>query len=96
MTKSTINLVIRGALLIDGLGGSPVSNGLLAVAGDKIAYAGSAASAPEFSGAEQLDLGGACLLPGLIDMHVHPTYFWEQTDSAAYTYEPEGHWFIRQ
>jgi imidazolonepropionase-like amidohydrolase len=90
MTKSTVNLVIRGALLIDGLGGSPVSNGLLAVAGDKIAYAGSAASAPEFSSAEQLDLGGACLLPGLIDMHVHPTYFWEEADSAPYTYEPEG------
>jgi hypothetical protein len=33
---------------------------------------------------------GKSLLPGLIDMHVHPTYFWEQPDSATYTYEPEG------
>jgi imidazolonepropionase-like amidohydrolase len=30
------------------------------------------------------------LLPGLIDMHVHPTYFWEEHDSAPYTFEPEG------
>jgi len=85
-----INLVIRAKMLIDGLGGPPVLHGLLAVAGDKIVYAGAATDAPEFPGAQLLDLPDACLLPGLIDMHVHPTYFWEEPDSAAYTYEPEG------
>jgi len=85
-----VNLIIRAKMLIDGLGGSPVSQGLVAVAGDKIIYAGTAADAPEFPGAQLLDLPEACLLPGLIDMHVHPTYFWEEPDSAAYTYESEG------
>jgi imidazolonepropionase-like amidohydrolase len=90
MTTSNVNLVIRASLLINGTGASPVSNALLAVAGDKIVYAGSAASAPEFTGAQALDFPTACLLPGLIDMHVHPTYFWEEPDSNVYTYEPEG------
>lgn len=91
MTEPNVNLILRAPLLIDGLGGSPVSQGLVAVAGDKIIYAGTAAHAPEFPpDAQLLDLPGACLLPGLIDMHVHPTYFWEEPDSATYTYEPEG------
>lgn len=84
------DLVIRANMMIDGLGGPPVSQGMLAIAGDKIVYAGAAADAPGFPGAQQLDLPEACLLPGLIDMHAHPTYFWEEPDSAAYTYEPEG------
>ena len=90
ITEPNVNLMIRAPLLIDGLGGPPVSQGILAIAGDKITYAGAAADAPEFPGAQLLDLPEACLLPGLIDMHVHPTYFWEELDSAAYTYEPEG------
>ncbi len=84
------NLIIRAKMLIDGLGGAPVSQGLVAVAGDKIVYAGAAADAPQFPGAQLVDLPDGCLLPGLIDMHVHPTYFWEEPDSATYTYEPEG------
>ena len=89
MTEPNVNLIICAPLLIDGLGGTPIHEGLLAIAGDKIVYAGSAASAPKFPGAERLDIPEACLLPGLIDMHVHPTYFWEERDSAAYTLATE-------
>jgi imidazolonepropionase-like amidohydrolase len=89
MTDPNVNLIICAPLLIDGMGGPPVSKGLLAIAGDKIVYAGNTASAPEFLSAQRLDLPKACLLPGLIDMHVHPTYFWEERDSAAYTLESE-------
>jgi imidazolonepropionase-like amidohydrolase len=90
LTETNVHLILRAPLLIDGLGGPPISPGLVAVAGDKIAYAGAAAQAPEFAGARQVDLPEACLLPGLIDMHVHPTYYWEEPDSAPYTYESEG------
>jgi imidazolonepropionase-like amidohydrolase len=90
MSELKVNLVLRARTLIDGQGGPPVSPGLVAIAGKRIAYAGAAASAPPFPGAEGVDLPEACLLPGLIDMHVHPTYYWEERDSAAYTYEPEG------
>jgi imidazolonepropionase-like amidohydrolase len=76
--------------MIDGLGGPPVAAGVVAVAGERIVYAGPAEGAPPVPpGARQVDLPDACLLPGLIDSHVHPTYFWEEPDSATYTYEPE-------
>ncbi len=89
MPEPHVNLLIRGKMLIDGLGGPPSAPGLVAIADDKIVYAGTAGDAPPCPEARTIDLPDACLLPGLIDMHVHPTYFWEEPDSAAYTYEPE-------
>ncbi len=90
MPESTVNLVIRAKQLIDGLGHPPIAQGLVAIAGTKIVFAGSALDAPPFPTARTLDLPGAGLLPGLIDMHVHPTYYWEELDSATYRYDPEG------
>jgi len=89
MTEPNVNLIICAPLLIDGFGGAPVSKALVAIAGDKIVYAGNAASAPEYPDAQRVDIPEACILPGLIDMHVHPTYFWEERDSAAYTLASE-------
>ena len=75
MAEPNVNLVIRGKMLIDGRGGAPVFNGLVAIAGKKVVYAGKAEEAPPFDPqVKMLDLPEACLLPGLIDMHVHPTY----------------------
>lgn len=86
-----VNLIIRAKMLIDGLGGPAVQQGLMAIAGDKIIYAGKAAHAPAFPpNAQVIDLPEACLLPGLIDMHAHPSYYWDQADNATYSYEPEG------
>ncbi len=90
MAESNVNLVIRSKLLIDGKGGAPVSQGLVAIAGKRLVYAGKAEEAPPFDPqARRLDLPEACLLPGLIDMHVHPTYYWEEPDAGNYTYDPE-------
>jgi imidazolonepropionase-like amidohydrolase len=83
------NLILRSNMLIDGTGTEPVSPGLVVVAGDRIVYAGSEEGAPGADGASIIDLPDACLLPGLIDMHVHPTYYWEEPDSAGYTFDPE-------
>jgi imidazolonepropionase-like amidohydrolase len=89
MSIDNANLVLRAPLLIDGSGDAPAAPGLVAIAGREIAYAGPEAGAPELPDARLIDLGDACLLPGLIDMHVHATYYWEEPDSAAYTYDPE-------
>jgi len=89
-SESDVNLVIRAKMLFDGRGGAPLSPGLVAIAGKKIVYAGAAQAAPPFPpDAQTLDLPEACLLPGLIDMHVHPTYYWEESDVGTYTYDPE-------
>jgi imidazolonepropionase-like amidohydrolase len=90
MAEPNVNLIIRGKMLIDGRGGAPVLNGLVAIAGKKVVYAGKAEEAPPFDPqVKTLDLPEACLLPGLIDMHVHPTYYWEEPDAGKYTYDPE-------
>jgi len=90
MAQENINLVIRCKNLIDGAGTEPVSSGLVAIAGKRIIYAGPVAGAPEFPSALVIDLPEATLLPGLIDMHSHPSYYWEEPDSGTYTYAPEN------
>jgi imidazolonepropionase-like amidohydrolase len=90
MTEDAVTLVVRGKALIDGTGSDPVASGAVAVAGKRIVYAGPAARAPEFGDARVVDLPEATLLPGLIDMHAHPSYYWEEPDSQTYSYPPEG------
>lgn len=90
MSDNKVDIIVRGRMLVDSLGGPPVCPGLVAIAGERIVYVGGPEGAPPAPEARIIDLPGACLLPGLIDMHVHPTYFWEERDSAAYTYDPEG------
>jgi imidazolonepropionase-like amidohydrolase len=47
----------------------------LTVEGDRIAYVGDHASGPALTAGEPVtDLTGCCLLPGLIDIHVHLSY----------------------
>ncbi len=62
------DLVLRNALLLDGLGSDPVE-GDLAVAGDRIAAVGRVGAIP--AGAEVIDLRGLALAPGFIDIHSH-------------------------
>ncbi len=85
MPPEKANLVIYGKTLIDGTGAEPISSGLVAVNGNRIVYAGPSAGAPKFPDAQVINLPEATLLPGLIDMHVHPSYYWEEPDSGTYT-----------
>jgi imidazolonepropionase-like amidohydrolase len=89
MTQENVSLVIRCKHLIDGTGTKPISSGLVAIAGKHIIYAGSVDEAPEFPNARVIDLPEATLLPGLIDMHSHPSYYWEESDSGTYTHAPD-------
>ncbi len=64
-------IVVRAARLIDGRGGAPVAPAMVLVEGDRITAVGSGLAVP--AGARVIDLGGATLLPGLIDLHTHLT-----------------------
>lgn len=70
--------VWRGARLAtldparEGLG--IVEDGLIAAAGGRILYAGTAAEAPAFEAAETIDCEGRWITPGLIDCHTHLIY----------------------
>ncbi len=67
--------VLTGATLIDGNGGEPIANSAVHVKGERIAWVGSVADLPtEAQDAEQIDVSGAWLMPGLIDAHIHICY----------------------
>jgi imidazolonepropionase-like amidohydrolase len=76
MTTSTPTVTERGRLtalragwLFDGTGSALVPDPLIVIDGGTIVAVGSGAPAPD--GADVVDLGGAALLPGLVDTHVH-------------------------
>jgi imidazolonepropionase-like amidohydrolase len=62
-------VVVKAARLIDGHGGAPLGNPVVVIENDRIVRVG--AGLPTPPGAEVIDLGGATLLPGLIDCHTH-------------------------
>ena len=71
MTKSkssgSIDLLIRGGLLVDGTG-APGRSGDLAISGGRIVAVGTSI---EPKGAEVIDAEGAIVAPGWVDVHSH-------------------------
>lgn len=63
--------VIKGSLLIDGLGGTPIKDGVVVIDGSRITAVGPAASVSVPQGAKVLDFSEYTLMPGLIDCHLH-------------------------
>ena len=62
--------VLRAAGYVDVERNTIVRPAVLVIEGDRIASVGSREAKPP-AGASVVDLGGAILLPGLIDTHVH-------------------------
>ena len=60
---------LRAAWLFDGTGSTLIPDPLVVIDGGTIVAVDSGAAAPH--GADVIDLGGAALLPGLVDTHVH-------------------------
>lgn len=67
-SSARYELVLRNALIFDGLGAEPVE-GDLAVSGGRIAAVGRIGAVP--AGAEVVDLRGLALAPGFVDIHSH-------------------------
>ena len=63
--------VVRAARLVDGRGGAVLVPAAVRIEGDRIAAVGERLELPP--GARLIDLGGATLLQGFIDLHTHLT-----------------------
>ena len=72
-TAAAAPTAIRAARVIDA-SGRAVSNGVVVVDGDRITTVGT--SVPP--GATVIDLGPLTLMPGMIDVHTHMTYYWDR------------------
>lgn len=66
-----ISYILKGRL-IDAVSNEPVENGLVAVEGDRIAYAGHADGfSLKSEGAIVYNAGRGTIMPGFIDCHAH-------------------------
>lgn len=72
MTQETDNrMVLLGGALLNGEGGEPIRDAAVIVVGNRIEYAGRRDSVNIPSDARIVNITGKCILPGLIDVHVH-------------------------
>jgi imidazolonepropionase-like amidohydrolase len=67
--------VIKNGQLVDGTGRPAIPNAAVIITDGTIAYAGPAADAPPAPDARTIDAGGGTIMPGLIEAHIHLTYF---------------------
>lgn len=70
-----MDFVLVGGTLIDGTGSDPKTNSAVYVKDGRIAWAGDASNmTADAQNAEQKDVSGKWVLPGLIDGHIHICY----------------------
>ncbi len=65
-------IALAGATLIDGAGADPVANAVIIIEGDRISRVGQTGEFRYGEGVSVEDLTGKFILPGFIDVHVHP------------------------
>jgi imidazolonepropionase-like amidohydrolase len=63
--------VLRGATLIDGDGGPPLADALVAIKGDRVVGVGRVGELAVDPGARTIDLRGKTILPGFVNAHAH-------------------------
>jgi imidazolonepropionase-like amidohydrolase len=67
-----MSTLLRGATLIDGRGGAPVPGADVLMDDGRFVSVGPMGSFPVPPDVQAVDLSGKWLLPGMIDLHVHP------------------------
>jgi len=70
-TNSNVTLALVGGRIVDGFEGKPIDDGVILIAGERIAALGPRSQVPVPAGVATIDTRGMTLLPGLADMHVH-------------------------
>ena len=86
--------VIRNARLWDGTGAA-ARDATVIIVGNKISKILPADASEVPQGAEVIDAGGATVMPGLIDMHIHMTYVFDRTGSPQLTLDNQADGALR-
>lgn len=71
---SQATLALTNGILIDGTGADPIPDATLVIGGNRILAVGPTSQMTIPSGVQVIDLGGATILPGFINAHVHDAY----------------------
>ncbi|MXX55850.1 MAG: amidohydrolase family protein [Gemmatimonadetes bacterium] len=79
-------VAVTNATIIDGLGGAPITDGVVIAAGDRIVAVGPAAEVTVPDGATIVDAAGGAVMPGLADMHVHMVGGWDGVSTEMLGY----------
>jgi len=69
--QTNVTLALVGGQIIDGDEGPPIPDGVILVAGDRIAAVGRRSELAVPAGVPVIDTRGMSVMPGLADMHVH-------------------------
>ena len=89
-------VVLDNVRIIDGTGAAPIENGRIAIEGDRITAVGPAAQVKIAAAADRVDLTGATVIPGLIDLHFHiesdPRLALRQLANGITAFRDPGQW----
>ena len=69
-----MSILLKGGLLIDGTGSTPISDGAVLVDGERVIKAGRTQDIAVPRGTTVIDVTGKTILPGLIDAHDHMSH----------------------
>ena len=69
--RSASTVVVLGGTLMDGTGADPVTDSVVVIQGERIVAVGPRSEVNVPRGARVVDARGKCIIPGLIDAHVH-------------------------
>ncbi len=92
---SAATKALVGATVVDLDGGAPLSNAVVLIDGEKIVAIGSADEITIAAEAEIIDVTGAWLIPGLMNMHVHLGLVLPGKMEAELAHESEGELTLR-
>jgi len=86
----TRQIVLKGALLIDGTGRPAIEHSVLVIEGDHVVAVGNAGTVSIPSGADVRDVSGKTIMPALINLHGHLGLSSNGADSVAGNYTQEN------
>jgi imidazolonepropionase-like amidohydrolase len=76
MKTADQSLLIHNGKIVDGTGAPPILDGVVLIEDGKLSYVGSVLGAPHVLPAvERIDARGGTIMPGLVEAHIHLTYF---------------------